>query len=98
MLERATGSLPQPHASPERNLALAAEGNENNELPYHMVPVLGGSPTALRMALAGSINHMWQRARQLQAVANKQPEAVRGTQMHAWLACYEPSELHPSAR
>ena len=62
--------------------------NENNALPYHMVPVLGGSPAALRMTLASSINHMWQFAKQLQAFAHisnrEQPGASRCT--HGWLA------------
>ena len=57
--------------------------NDNNALRYHMVPVLGRSPTALRMTLASSVNHMWQWAKQLQAFANisnrKQPGASRCT-------------------
>ena len=73
---------------------------EHNALPYHMVPVLGGSPAALRMTLASSINHMWQWAKQLQAFANisnrEQPGASRCTD--GWPATNLQNHIRPPVR
>ena len=83
-------SIPRP---PRRS-------NENNALPYHMVPFLGGSPTALRTTLASSINHMCQWAKQVQFFANissrKQPGARRCT--HGWPATNLQNSIRPPVR